>query len=139
MNFVIPRDTLPHDWHQVVICIPTVDHQRLLHGYSQTQLTLKNLHRGAEKQNTDHDIYYYFTMSSFHSTQYISHHRTMIKAYPMNGLQSLIKLRTYQTTTYLFLPGGVSGIFVGVVEAHLTKCHSFWMTHGHQYVAFMDT
>lgn len=43
VNFVITRDPLPHDFQQVMICIPAVDHQRLLHGYGQTQLTLKHL------------------------------------------------------------------------------------------------
>lgn len=49
-----------------------------------------------------------------------------------------LQIRIYQTRTHLFLPGSVSGIFVGVVEAHFPECHSFWMTHGHQYVAFID-
>lgn len=79
VNFVIPWDTLPHDFQQVVICIPTVDQQRLLHGHSQMQLTLKHLHREAKKQNRDHNIYYYITASSFHSTQYIADHCTMIR------------------------------------------------------------
>lgn len=39
----------------------------------------------------------------------------------------------------LFLPGDGSRVFVGVVQPHLTKCYSFRMSHGHQYVAFMDT
>lgn len=32
----------------------------------------------------------------------------------------------------------MSEIFVGVVKTHLAEGNGFWVTHGHQYVAFMD-
>lgn len=67
VNFVIPWDTLPHDFQQIVICIPTVDQQRLLHGHSQMQLTLKHLHRDAKKQIRDHNILYYSIVIPFHT------------------------------------------------------------------------
>ncbi|KAF3856429.1 hypothetical protein F7725_017152 [Dissostichus mawsoni] len=35
--------------------------------------------------------------------------------------------------------GSLVVVFVGVVQADLTKRHNFWMPHGHQHTAFMDT
>lgn len=43
LNFVVCGDTLLHDFHQIVICVPAVDQQGLLHCHSQSQLSLKSL------------------------------------------------------------------------------------------------
>lgn len=45
----------------------------------------------------------------------------------------------FQIRTNLFLFADVTGIFVGVVQTHLAEGNSFWVTHGHQYVAFVDS
>lgn len=122
MNFVLPGNTLLHDFQQVVICIPAVDHQRFLHGHGQTQLPLKHLHREAEKQNKDHDILIF-----------------NIQAYAAQEKLSLKLENPLQILLYLFLRWGVSRVFVGVVQAHLTKGHGFWMPHRRQYIALLNT
>ena len=98
VNFVVPWDTLPHDFQQVVISIPAVDQQRLPHGHSQMQLTLKHLHRKAKKQNTDHNIYYSITASSFYSTQYIADHCTMIRPHSLEKPSGTTKSYLIETT-----------------------------------------
>lgn len=66
VNFVFPRDTFPHDCHQIVICVPTVDHQRFLHGHSQTQLALKNLQRSAKPSSLYSHFNGYCTFCTLH-------------------------------------------------------------------------
>lgn len=109
MYLVLPGDALLHDFQQVVISVPAMDHQRLLHGHSQTQLALKHLPREA----------------------------TLNIILQIN--QDIFLTTSQCQRLYLLLFGGFSGVFVGVVQADLTKRHNFWMPHGHQHTAFMDT
>lgn len=54
------------------------------------------------------------------------------------GTSTLFK-RLFQITTHLLLPRRTGGIFVGVVQPHLSECHCFWVIHGPQNVLFLDT
>lgn len=46
--------------------------------------------------------------------------------------------RLFQIRTHLLLPWRLGGIFVGVVQPHLTECYCFWVTHGPQDAPLMD-